>query len=88
MPLSDLFKKSSKPQPSGRSSQDEAFGSPALQKNRADAAAEVMGIFDRNGVQINWTNPGSNDKLLAALKHGQADIAVASANHVIKSSGA
>jgi NitT/TauT family transport system substrate-binding protein len=45
--------------------------------------ARDMGIFDRNGVQITWTNPGSNDKLLAALKQGQADIAVASANHVV-----
>ena len=48
MPLSDLFKKSPKPDPSKRSSQEEVFGSPALQKNRAEAATEVLGIFDRH----------------------------------------
>ena len=59
MPLSDLFKKSSKPQPPRRSSQDEAFGSPSLQKNRADAAAEVMGIFDRNFRTPQGSHPGT-----------------------------
>jgi hypothetical protein len=48
MPISDLFKKSSKPEPPKRPSQEALFGSPALQKNRADAATEVMGIFDRH----------------------------------------
>ena len=48
MPLSDLFKKSPKQEPPKRSSQEAPFGSPTLQKNRADAATEVMGIFDRN----------------------------------------
>ena len=45
--------------------------------------ARDMGIFERNGLKITWTNPGSNEKLLAALKKGDADIAVASANHVV-----
>ena len=59
MPLSDLFKKSSKPQPPRRTSQEEIFGSPALQKNRADAAAEVMGIFDRNFRTPQGAHPGT-----------------------------
>ena len=45
--------------------------------------ARDRGVFERNGLKIAWTNPGSNDKLLAALKQGQADLAVASANHVV-----
>ena len=40
------------------------------------------GIFERNGLKITWTNPGSNEKLLAALQKGEVDIAVASANHI------
>ncbi len=44
--------------------------------------ARDAAIFERNGLKITWTNPGSNDKLLAALKNGAADIAVVSANHV------
>ena len=48
--------------------------------------ARDAGIFERNGLKISWTNPGSNDKLLAALKSGQADIAVVSANHVAHNS--
>jgi ABC-type nitrate/sulfonate/bicarbonate transport system substrate-binding protein len=45
--------------------------------------ARDMGIFERNGLKITWTDPGSNEKLLAALKKGDADIAVVSANHVV-----
>src|SRR5918999_3549277 len=45
--------------------------------------ARDMGIFERNGLKIAWTNPGSNEKLLAALKKGDADIVVASANHIV-----
>src|SRR6202008_1842068 len=44
--------------------------------------ARDAGIFEREGLKIVWTNPGSNEKLLAALKSGEADIAVVSANHV------
>ncbi|HWH78057.1 MAG TPA: ABC transporter substrate-binding protein [Candidatus Binatus sp.] len=44
--------------------------------------AHDAGIFEREGLKLLWTNPGSNEKLLAALKHGDADIAVVSANHV------
>ena len=44
--------------------------------------ARDAGIFERNGLKISWTNPGSNEKLLAALKNGAADIAVVSANHI------
>jgi len=59
MPLSDLFKKSSKPQPPRRPAQEGIFGSPALQKNRADAAAEIMGIFDRHFRTPQGTHPGT-----------------------------
>lgn len=45
--------------------------------------ARDMGTFERNGLKIAWNNPGSNAKLLAALKKREADIAVVSANHVI-----
>ncbi len=45
--------------------------------------ARDTGIFERSGLKITWTNPGSNEKLLAALKKGEADIAVASANHIV-----
>ena len=45
--------------------------------------ARDTGIFERNGLKITWTNPGSNDKLLAGLKKGDADIAVVSANHIV-----
>jgi sulfonate transport system substrate-binding protein len=44
--------------------------------------ARDAGIFEREGLKLSWTNPGSNEKLLAALKNGDADIAVVSANHV------
>ena len=33
--------------------------------------ARDTGIFERNGLKITWTNPGSNDKLLAGLKKGR-----------------
>ena len=59
MPLSDLFKKSSKPQPPKRSSQEELFGSPALQKNRAEAASEVLKIFDRDFRTPQGIHPGT-----------------------------
>ena len=54
MPLSDLFKKSPKHQP-----QEEVFGSPALQKNRAEAATEVLRIFDRHFRTPQGTHPGT-----------------------------
>ena len=44
--------------------------------------ARDAGIFERDGLKLTWTNPGSNEKLLAALKNGAADIAVVSANHI------
>ncbi|MGH7874689.1 MAG: ABC transporter substrate-binding protein [Candidatus Binatia bacterium] len=46
--------------------------------------ARETGVFERSGLKITWTNPGSNEKLLAMLKKGDADIAVVSANHVIQ----
>ena len=46
--------------------------------------ARETGIFEGSGLTIAWTNPGSNKKLLAALRKGEADIAVVSANHVIQ----
>jgi len=42
------------------------------------------GIFAKSGLSIYWTDPGSNNKLLAALKRGDADVAVVSANHVVQ----
>jgi NitT/TauT family transport system substrate-binding protein len=45
--------------------------------------ARDTAIFERNGLKIAWTDPGSNDKLLAALKKGEADIAVVSSNQAI-----
>jgi ABC-type nitrate/sulfonate/bicarbonate transport system substrate-binding protein len=47
--------------------------------------AREMGVFERNGLKIAWTNPGSNEKLLDILKKGDTDIAVVSANHVVQS---
>jgi ABC-type nitrate/sulfonate/bicarbonate transport system substrate-binding protein len=47
--------------------------------------ARETGVFERNGLRINWINPGSNEKLLAALQRGEADVAVVSANHVVQS---
>lgn len=44
--------------------------------------ARDAGIFERNGLKLTWTNPGSNENLLAAMKNGAADIVVASANHI------
>ena len=44
--------------------------------------ARDAGIFERDGLKLTWINPGSNAKLLAALKNGEADIAVVSANHI------
>ncbi|HEY2923266.1 MAG TPA: ABC transporter substrate-binding protein [Candidatus Binatia bacterium] len=45
--------------------------------------ARDMGIFERNGLKIAWTDPGSNAKSVAALKKGDADIAVVSSNQAI-----
>ena len=45
--------------------------------------ARDTGIFERNGLKIAWTDPGSNDKSVAALKKGEADIAVVSSNQAI-----
>src|ERR1041384_7623651 len=46
--------------------------------------ARDAGLFERAGLTVAWSDPGSNEKLLAALKSGEADIAVVSANHVIQ----
>jgi sulfonate transport system substrate-binding protein len=46
--------------------------------------ARDAGLFDDAGLTVAWTDPGSNEKLLAALKNGEADIAVVSANHVVQ----
>ena len=50
--------------------------------------ARETGVFERNGLTIAWTDPGSNDKLLATLKKGDADIAVVSANHIVHNNAA
>src|SRR5712692_1674502 len=46
--------------------------------------ARDTGILARNDLQLSWTNPGSNEKLLAAMKNGDADIFVVSSNHVVQ----
>jgi len=46
--------------------------------------ARDNGIFDRNGLKLSWSNPGSNEKLLAAMKNGNGDIFVVSSNHVVQ----
>jgi ABC-type nitrate/sulfonate/bicarbonate transport system substrate-binding protein len=46
--------------------------------------ARDLAIFERNGLKISWTDPGSNDKSVAALKKGDADIAVVSSNQAIQ----
>ena len=46
--------------------------------------ARDAGLFDHAGLTVAWTDPGSNEKLLAALKNGAADSAVVSANHVVQ----
>ena len=45
--------------------------------------AREAAVFERNGLRLAWTDPGSNEKLLAILKTGATDIAVVSANHVV-----
>jgi hypothetical protein len=59
MPVSDLFKKSPKQESLKRSSHEEVFGSPALQKNRAEAATEVLGSFDRHFRTPQGTHPST-----------------------------
>jgi len=44
--------------------------------------ARDTGLFERKGLQLSWTNPGSNEKLLTAMKNNEGDIFVASSNHV------
>src|SRR5436309_11917403 len=46
--------------------------------------ARDTGIFERSGLQLSWTDPGSNNNLLATMKKGEADILVVSANHVVQ----
>jgi NitT/TauT family transport system substrate-binding protein len=46
--------------------------------------ARDTGIFERNGLTLSWTNPGSNEKLLASMKNGAGDIFIVSSNHAIQ----
>jgi ABC-type nitrate/sulfonate/bicarbonate transport system substrate-binding protein len=46
--------------------------------------ARDTGIFHKNGLDISWRDPGSNDNLLAAMKNGAGDIYVVSSNHVVR----
>jgi len=46
--------------------------------------ARDTGIFERNGLRLSWSNPGSNEKLLAAMKNNEGEIFVVSANHVVR----
>lgn len=59
MSFFNLFNKSPKQEPPKRSSQEDVFGSPVLQKNRVEAATEVMGIFDRHFSPQNGIHPGT-----------------------------
>lgn len=45
--------------------------------------ARDTAIFERSGLKIAWTDPGSNAKSVATLKKGEADIAVVSSNQAI-----
>ena len=46
--------------------------------------ARDAGLFEKTGLSLQWIDPGSNEKLLAALHKGEADFAVVSANHVVQ----
>lgn len=46
--------------------------------------ARDTGIFEKNGLNISWKDPGSNDKLLTAMKNGDGDIYVVSSNQVVR----
>jgi NitT/TauT family transport system substrate-binding protein len=46
--------------------------------------ARDTGVFERSGLKLSWTDPGSNEKLLAAMKNGGGDIFVVSSNHVVQ----
>jgi NitT/TauT family transport system substrate-binding protein len=46
--------------------------------------ARDSGIFEKKGLKLSWTNPGSNEKLLAAMKNGEGDIFVVSSNHAVQ----
>ncbi len=59
MPLSDFFKKPPQQEPPKPTSKEEGFGSLALQKNRVDAATEVMGIFDRSFRTLQGVHAGT-----------------------------
>lgn len=41
-------------------------------------------IFEKNGLKVSLTNPGSNRNLLTAMKNNDADIFVASSNHIVQ----
>jgi ABC-type nitrate/sulfonate/bicarbonate transport system substrate-binding protein len=46
--------------------------------------ARDTGIFEKSGLNISWKDPGSNDKLLTAMKNGDGDIYVVSSNQVVR----
>ena len=46
--------------------------------------ARDTGIFEKSGLNISWKDPGSNDKLLTAMKNGDGDIFVVSSNQVVR----
>jgi ABC-type nitrate/sulfonate/bicarbonate transport system substrate-binding protein len=46
--------------------------------------ARDTGIFEKSGLNISWKDPGSNDKLLSAMKNGDGDIYVVSSNQVVR----
>jgi ABC-type nitrate/sulfonate/bicarbonate transport system substrate-binding protein len=50
--------------------------------------ARDAAVFEKNGLQLSWKNPGSNDNLLTAMKKNEGDIYVVSSNHVMQSNAA
>ncbi len=46
------------------------------------------GIFEKNGIQVSFHHPGSNEKLLEAMKTKEADIYVISVTHAISNKAA
>src|SRR5207253_10733822 len=48
--------------------------------------ARDTGIFERSGLQLSWTDHGSNNNLLASMKKGEDEIMVVSANTIVHNS--
>src|SRR6266536_5944562 len=46
--------------------------------------ARDTGIFERSGLQLSWTDPGSNNNLLASMKKSETNILIDNTNHIIQ----